>query len=75
MVTDVSKLPQMVADCWETDRTAPDIVSAEVRAEVIRVLHEKQLTTPAADTTVVGRRKVSLTEDEAMLMKSRIELS
>jgi len=39
LVTDVSKLPQMVADYWGSICTAPDIVSLQARAEVIGALY------------------------------------
>lgn len=54
-VTDETKLLQVVADCWGTICTAPDIVSVEVRPVVIGALHDEHLTIPLADATEVGR--------------------
>ena len=67
LVTDVTKLPQMVADYWGAICTAPDIVSEEAREAVIGALRERHITIPAADATEVGRPEVSVAEVEAVL--------
>ena len=67
LVTDVAKLPQMVAEYWGAICTAPDIVSEEAREAVLGALHTRHLAIPAVDAAAVGRPEVSVAEVEAVL--------
>jgi hypothetical protein len=54
LVTDVKRLPQMVAEYWGEVCTAPTIVSEDPRAAVISALREATLVIPEVEASEVG---------------------